>query len=642
MKIRICFLLVLLIACNVTYAQLCQGSLGDPVVNITFGHGPNPGPPLSAATTSYSYVANDCPNDGSYTVRNSSAACFGNSWYTLTQDHTGDPQGYFMLVNASYQPSEFYLDTVRGLCPNTTFQFAAWILNILNFNSQCNPPILPNLTFTIESTDGKDTLQRYSTGDLTMDQIPTWKQYGFYFKTPSDINDVVVRIRNNAPGGCGNDLALDDITFSPCGPKVTAAIGIPNSPSVKTVCDYDTQSYTLNASVSDGYTSPAYQWQVSTDNVNWTDITGATKLTYSRNPTATGTYYYRIAVAEAGNINSPKCRVVSNNIVFTVQGKPVASASSNSPVCEGASLTLTAGGGSGYVWTGPNNYNSAVSPSTITNVSLNAAGKYFVKVTTDAGCVNTDSTVVTVVAKPIVDAGTDANICEGNSITLHATGSNNYTWTPASYLSATNIADPVATPPDSIVYTVTTLSDATGCSAQDSVAVNVFSKPTADAGPDKAMIEGESVQLSATATGAGVIYSWTPNAFMNDASVLNPVVSPPHDTTYTLTVTSQVGCGVATDHVFVKVYKKVVVPNAFSPNRDGINDTWKIVALDAYPDAIVTVFNRYGQVVYTGRSNSNAWDGTYNSKPLPVGTYYYVIDLKAPVPMLKGWVAILR
>src|SRR5437867_856104 len=93
-------------------AQLCQGSLGDPIINITFGNGANPGAPLSAATTSYQYASNDCPNDGFYTVRNNTLNCFNSTWHTVNNDHTGDANGYFMLINASVQPGAFYLDTV--------------------------------------------------------------------------------------------------------------------------------------------------------------------------------------------------------------------------------------------------------------------------------------------------------------------------------------------------------------------------------------------------------------------------------------------------------------------------------------------------------------------------------------------------
>jgi len=129
-KIFIIFFLTIT-AFNHCYSQLCQGSLGDPIVNNTFGSGSNPGPPLTAATTTYQYVANDCPNDGFYTVRNNTSSCFGNTWHSFTSDHTGDPNGYFMLVNASVQPGAFYLDTVRGLCGNTTYEFAAWIMNLI-------------------------------------------------------------------------------------------------------------------------------------------------------------------------------------------------------------------------------------------------------------------------------------------------------------------------------------------------------------------------------------------------------------------------------------------------------------------------------------------------------------------------------
>src|SRR5690349_210843 len=125
-------LLVLTGPCIISRAQLCTGSLGDPVIHITFGSGNNPGPPLRAATTYYTYVSTDCPNDGSYTVRNSTSGCFGSTWYDVLLDHTpNDTNGYFMLVNASYQPGDFYVDTVKGLCGSTTYEFAAWIMNVL-------------------------------------------------------------------------------------------------------------------------------------------------------------------------------------------------------------------------------------------------------------------------------------------------------------------------------------------------------------------------------------------------------------------------------------------------------------------------------------------------------------------------------
>jgi gliding motility-associated-like protein len=92
----------------------------------------------------------------------------------------------------------------------------------------------------------------------------------------------------------------------------------------------------------------------------------------------------------------------------------------------------------------------------------------------------------------------------------------------------------------------------------------------------------------------------------------------------------------------VKVLKKVVVPNAFSPNGDGINDVWIIRNLPDYPDASVKIFDRYGQQVFVSKGYSKPWDGTMQGRPLPVGTYYYIIQLKAGEKPLQGSITIIR
>src|SRR5262245_24880595 len=181
------FAVMILFLFQTANAQLCKGSLGDPIVNITFGAGANPGQPLAAATTTYQYVANDCPSDGFYTVRNSTTGCFYNEWHTLSADHTGNPNGYFMLVNATYQPGAFYLETVRGLCSNTTFEFAAWICNVHKPTACSGNGIEPNLTFSIEKTDGT-VLSTYNTGNIPKMANPTWQQVGFFFTTPVGVS----------------------------------------------------------------------------------------------------------------------------------------------------------------------------------------------------------------------------------------------------------------------------------------------------------------------------------------------------------------------------------------------------------------------------------------------------------------------
>jgi hypothetical protein len=161
-------------------AQTCQGSLGDPIVNFNFGAGANPGSPLPA--TSYNYFASDCPTDGSYTIRTNTNSCFANTWHSVTGDHTGNANGYFMLINASVASSAFYVDTVRGLCPNTTYEFAAWIMNVIKPTACNGNANQPNITFSIEQTNGT-VIQTSVTGNIPPTNAPIWTRRQTFFTT---------------------------------------------------------------------------------------------------------------------------------------------------------------------------------------------------------------------------------------------------------------------------------------------------------------------------------------------------------------------------------------------------------------------------------------------------------------------------
>lgn len=624
-------------------AQLCTGSLGDPVVNITFGAGSNPGQALFANSTNYNYVSTLCPADGNYTIVNSSSGCFGNSWHTVTEDHTpGDVNGYMMLVNASVTPGVFYLDTVKNLCGGTTYEFSAWILNILRSSACGGAGNMPNITFSIETVTG-GIVQTYNTGNIANLFNPQWNQYGFFFTLPPTYSALVLRIINNAPGGCGNDLALDDITFRPCGPKVDAAFANVNGINdTVNYCITDNKLITVNGTVQTGYNNPVMQWQQSLDSgKTWKDLPGATTGSYTRNYAAAGVFQYRLTAAEAGNLGAPGCRVASNILTIRIDGIPVPQATSSSPACVNSTLTLAAQNGYTYQWTGPNGFSSTVATPSIPSVTSSNGGKYYVAVTTRGGCRQTDSTFVIVSSLPVADAGPDAPVCEGSAVTLQASGSQHYAWTPATGLSSTSIANPVASPLTSTTYTVT-VTNQFNCSAKDSVRITVLVKPTANAGPDKKITAGESTSLQGVAGGDVSAFFWTPQQYISNSNILTPVVSPLSDITYTLHVSSGNGCGTATDDVFVRVFKRIVIPNTFSPNGDGINDTWYIEGLDSYPESETSVFNRYGQLVFHAAGYSRAWDGRYNGKSLPAGTYYYTIDRKNNFPLSAGWLLIIR
>lgn len=370
-------------------AQLCTGSLGDPVVNITFGTGFNPGNPTTPP--GYNYTTSSCPNDGFYTITASTAGCFGDSWHTVTNDHTGN--GNFMLVNASFQPADFFVTTLNNLCPNTTYEFSAWIMNVLKSPTG----IKPNLTFRIE-TPGGTVLSTFNTGDILVSPQPEWRQYGFFFTTIAGNPDIVLRITNNAPGGNGNDLALDDITFRPCGPELSTSI-LGNNDIVD-ICDYNQVGYTMSGVISAGFLNPVFQWQSSPDSGrSWTDIPGAVSLSYLRQPTTWGNFWYRLTVAEAGNGGIPSCRIASNVLEINVRPRPLVSAGPDRVLIAGRTTQLNgqaSGEGVSVAWTPATALNDPASVTTTANPASSTL--YTLTATSVYGCVNSDEALVNVVA----------------------------------------------------------------------------------------------------------------------------------------------------------------------------------------------------------------------------------------------------
>jgi len=122
---------------------------------------------------------------------------------------------------------------------------------------------------------------------------------------------------------------------------------------------------------------------------------------------------------------------------------------------------------------------------------------------------------------------------------------------------------------------------------------------------------------------------------------LNPIASPNGNTIYKLVVTNALGCSVAAT-ISVTVLKYPVIPNAFTPNGDGINDLWNIQYLSEYPNGTVNIFNRYGEKVFSENGYGTPWDGKYHGADLPQGTYYYIINPGSGRKAISGSVTIIR
>ena len=181
-----------------------------------------------------------------------------------------------------------------------------------------------------------------------------------------------------------------------------------------------------------------------------------------------------------------------------------------------------------------------------------------------------------------------------------------------------------------------------GCVSDTAVKiVIVHPYPTVNAGPDVSVLEGGNTILYPIVTGSALQYKWTPNTYLDQDAIAKPTSTPADDITYRLTVTATGGCS-AYDDVFIKVLKAPTIPNAFSPNGDGINDVWNIKYLESYPDCTVEIFNRYGAPIFSSKGYSKPWDGTMNGSPVPVGVYYYIINPKNGRKAYSGSLTILR
>jgi gliding motility-associated-like protein len=158
---------------------------------------------------------------------------------------------------------------------------------------------------------------------------------------------------------------------------------------------------------------------------------------------------------------------------------------------------------------------------------------------------------------------------------------------------------------------------------------------------DKAILEKTTIVLQPKTIEQDSKYLGLPNSNLSDNTIRNPVFSGTESQTFILTITNKFGCS-STDTISVKVLKPIRIPNTFTPNSDGINDSWGIDQLKEYPGASVKVYNRYGVQLYNSIGYPQPWDGSYKGKTLSDGVYYYIIDTKFPGQVFSGSITIIR
>lgn len=260
------------------------------------------------------------------------------------------------------------------------------------------------------------------------------------------------------------------------------------------------------------------------------------------------------------------------------------------------------------------------------------------------------SATVVVLPLPLANAGPDLVVCFGKTIQLNGSGGNNYQWSPAAFLSNPQIANPIVRLPAPGTYTYILSVTRNGCSAISKDSVNITYLPPVSifAGNDTLIAQNQPLQLNAIPNAGTVFttFNWSPPTGLNNTRIKNPVAILQSDIAYTVTARTVEGCE-ATDAIKVRVFAKadINVPNAFTPNRDGRNDKFRIIAVGIRELTYFQIYNRWGQLVFSAKNLSDRWDGSINGLVQSTGTYVWraeAVDYNGNVIKKSGTVTLIK
>ncbi len=246
-----------------------------------------------------------------------------------------------------------------------------------------------------------------------------------------------------------------------------------------------------------------------------------------------------------------------------------------------------------------------------------------------------------------VNAGNDAQICEGDKTQLHAiSDGGSVMWSPTISLDNPDILDPSASPDVTTTYIITATNGT--CMAMDSVTVFVNPKPQAFAGNDTSTFKNQSLQLRGIdLNNAGsATYSWSPPSGLNNSTIASPIAVVDKDITYLFTITTASGCK-STDNIAITIFDQaeIYVPNAFTPNSDGLNDILNAKPVGLKQFNYFKVFDRQGEMIFSTTNARKGWEGTFRSKPQQAGVYVWIAEgvlFTGEIIKRKGIVTLIR
>jgi gliding motility-associated-like protein len=377
--------------------------------------------------------------------------------------------------------------------------------------------------------------------------------------------------------------------------------------------------------------TPASTFVCTGDSVIY-DATNPAFTSYQWNPSGTNSTYTATATGNYSVIatDSFGCKDTSNTVYLRVVPIPAPNiTATDDSFCTGNSVVLSYTGSTGTstnIWspTGGSGVNNTVS----------VAGTYIITVT-DSGCIGADSFTVWEKFPPILDPLNDTTMCCGQtkSISAYSEAGASYSWSTPSGTSTINPLETI----ENGVYSVT-VTRANGCTATESMTFStVCLDAIASASPDSQFVNDISILTVGTASGYSVSYNWSPSTYLNDNTIQSPSASSttasPNQLLYTVIVTDTVsGCkDTATVTLHIKELGFFALPNAFTPNGDGLNDQFYPVLTVGATVQEFRVFDRWGNIVYDSPL-SPGWDGNFLGTAQPIGSYVYYTRIQYPDP----------
>lgn len=281
-----------------------------------------------------------------------------------------------------------------------------------------------------------------------------------------------------------------------------------------------------------------------------------------------------------------------------------------------------------YLWSP----NQAISNPRADSISVypNSDKLYTVSVTDQNGCRSSISHNIRVWRLPTVTASDEAEICEGDSVSIEASANGGvlYRWSDGATLTDSNAQITMAKPIETNTYSVTA-TDTNGCENLGQTRVVVFPKPFIDAGEDIANCDIDVVQLGGEPSGPGdAVYTWSPQIGLSDPFSPNPTLLSPETFVYFLEVQDRNGC-FNSDSVIVNAdcFTLVYAPSAFTPGSNDVNDIFKLEHYKVV-DPTLTIFNKWGRVVFETTDLNVGWDGRVAGQPAQTDTYYWFLSYR--------------